>query len=303
MIIPYKIGDKVKCSCGCGGDVIIKYYHVQPYNIREFGLKRYIHGHNGDHVRVSRQFWDSMTVKQRKEFGQKKSRKLKERGWVNPQIGKTKENNEGVRRTSEKMKQTKNSKKWKDTIGKQCYKKMSIQQKQMVKDGTFIRQGVTTIGSNHSTLFKKGKSYDEIYGKERELEERKKRSASHQDISLSEWTHFTGFEPYDDTFTEKRKRNIRKRDNQVCMNCGIHRERLGGTMVVHHVNYDKMCSIEQNCITLCNRCHPLTNHNREYWQELFQNKLAQLYGYEYINGMIVIKLEKGGKNEMPEMWM
>ena len=43
----------------------------------------------------------------------------------------------------------------------------------------------------------------------------------------------------------------RERDNQVCMNCGKHKEKLNSALDVHHVNYDKQLSIKENCISLC----------------------------------------------------
>ena len=33
--------------------------------------------------------------------------------------------------------------------------------------------------------------------------------------------------------------------------------------------------------SLCNRCHGLTNYNREHWKTFFQDLLAEKYSYEY----------------------
>jgi hypothetical protein len=110
------------------------------------------------------------------------------------------------------------------------------------------------------------------------------------------WLGGKSFEPYDMTFNEKFKRSIRKRDNQVCMNCGKHREKLNRALGVHHIDFNKLNSIEQNCISLCDSCHMKTNVNREYWTKLFQEKLFKLYGYLYSDkGEIIIDLNAEAK--------
>lgn len=106
------------------------------------------------------------------------------------------------------------------------------------------------------------------------------------------WNEGSSFEPYGIEFNIKLKNLIRKRDNQVCINCGIHRERLNRTLDVHHINYDKKCNLPQNLISLCHKCHSLTNFNREYWIKLFQKKLSKLYNYQYSeDGKIVLNLK------------
>ena len=129
-------------------------------------------------------------------------------------------------------------------------------------------------------------------GKIQTLEHRKKHSATHQGIKLEDWKSFKSFEPYNGDFNIHFKNQIRKRDNQVCMNCGIHREKLNQSLEVHHINYDKQCSIEQNGLSLCKICHGMTNFNRSYWTQLFQEKLSKLYGYKYQDGKIILNLDK-----------
>ncbi len=65
------------------------------------------------------------------------------------------------------------------------------------------------------------------------------------------------------------------------MLCGIHREKLSRTLDVHHINYDKLMSIPQNCISLCKLCHMKTNGNREEYTKFFQSLLSKRYNYQY----------------------
>jgi hypothetical protein len=123
------------------------------------------------------------------------------------------------------------------------------------------------------------------------LEERKKMSATRQNISLEDWEKFISREPYDQNWDNKFRNKIRKRDNQVCMNCGIHREKLKRALCVHHIDYNKELTIPENCISLCITCHILTNLNREYWKNLLQKKLSKSYHYEYDNkGNVVLNV-------------
>lgn len=102
------------------------------------------------------------------------------------------------------------------------------------------------------------------------------------------WNNGASLNEYGSEFSRGFRNEIRKRDNQICMNCGVHREKLNYSLSVHHINYDKKLNIKENCISLCKRCHSITNFNREYWITLFQNKLTKLYNYYYSNKKEVI---------------
>ena len=104
------------------------------------------------------------------------------------------------------------------------------------------------------------------------------------------WKGGLSFEPYTKDFNNKFKRAIRKRDNQICMLCGVHREKLNRALNVHHINYDKSLSIPQNCISLCLNCHMKTNHNRKHFVKFLQSLLEEKYGYKYENDLIVYDL-------------
>jgi len=97
-------------------------------------------------------------------------------------------------------------------------------------------------------------------------------------------------DPYTLDFNTKFKNKIRKRDEQLCQLCGIHREKIKYSFHIHHINYDKKLSLPQNCITLCNNCHGLTNKNRKFWIDFFQKLLSKKHSYLYDGHKIVIDL-------------
>ena len=74
------------------------------------------------------------------------------------------------------------------------------------------------------------------------------------------------------------------------MLCGIHREKLKRALNVHHINYDKLLNIPQNCISLCDNCHKKTNFNRNSWTKFFQELLSNRYCYNYSKENIVIDI-------------
>ena len=104
------------------------------------------------------------------------------------------------------------------------------------------------------------------------------------------WNGGTSYEPHDINFNMKFKNLIRKRDNQVCMVCGSHREKLKNALSIHHINYDKLLSIPQNCVSLCISCHVKTNKNRKQWISFFHSLLNERYGYKYNNQEIVLEV-------------
>ena len=138
------------------------------------------------------------------------------------------------------------------------------------------------------SLIKKGLKSN-MKGKKQKLETRKKMSAIKQDINVKDWKGFSR-EPYDQKWNNKFKRAIRKRDNQICMLCEIHREKLNRALHIHHINYNKKLTIPQNCICLCHGCHSKTNTNRKFWVTFFQSLLKDRYNYNYKEDNILIRI-------------
>lgn len=109
------------------------------------------------------------------------------------------------------------------------------------------------------------------------------------------WQGGKSFEAYGIEFNNKFKQAIRKRDNQICMLCQIHREKLNRALDVHHIDYNKLLSVPQNCISLCNSCHMKTNFNRKHWIKFLQDLLSEKYNYQYSESKeIIFKLNQNG---------
>ncbi len=101
-----------------------------------------------------------------------------------------------------------------------------------------------------------------------------------------EFSHFwqggISFLPYTKDFSNKLKESIRKRDNYECQNCGMTEEEhlvvLGRVLTVHHIDYDKQNCSKDNLITTCLSCNARANFNRDYWIEVYQEKIGDIYG-------------------------
>jgi len=90
------------------------------------------------------------------------------------------------------------------------------------------------------------------------------------------WQNGKSFEPYSLDFNDELKAEIRKRDNYICQNCNMTEEEhlivYGDVLYIHHINYNKKDSDEDNLITLCNSCNARANFNRDYWKNYYSSK-------------------------------
>jgi len=87
------------------------------------------------------------------------------------------------------------------------------------------------------------------------------------------------------------KKRIRQRDNFICLLCGLHQEKNGNSLDVHHIDYDQSNNLIQNMISLCHICHAKTNKSkREFWTQHFHLILNDKYGYKYLDNKILIEL-------------
>jgi len=129
---------------------------------------------------------------------------------------------------------------------------------------------------------KKGRSGSEnaFYGRKHSFESKAKISENHRNCvgknnpmfgqgekisgeKNGSWKGGITNNPYDDRFTEELKTKVRVRDKFTCAICKKH------GYCVHHIDYNKQNSSEENLITLCISDHMKTNFNRESWIEFF----------------------------------
>jgi len=99
------------------------------------------------------------------------------------------------------------------------------------------------------------------------------------------------FEPYTLDFNKRFKENIKERDFHCCQLCNIGEEDLlllKRYLVIHHIDYNKLLSIPQNCITLCDKCNAIANFNRNQWTEFFQSLLKERHNYQYTTEQKII---------------
>lgn len=106
------------------------------------------------------------------------------------------------------------------------------------------------------------------------------------------WKGGLSFVPYTWDFNKKFKEKIRERDNYICQLCGLFEndciKLYQRRLTIHHIDYDKKNSFPQNCVSLCVRCHSITNFNRIHWKTFFQSLLKEKYGYEYTKNQNII---------------
>lgn len=88
------------------------------------------------------------------------------------------------------------------------------------------------------------------------------------------WIGGASFEPYGIEFNNKLRKQIRKRDNFICRECGYTEKQIGRKLDIHHINYNKLDNRPENLISLCRSCHIQTNFKREDWIKYFQNMEA-----------------------------
>lgn len=200
----------------------------------------------------------------------------------------------GIKLSNKQIEEMSNRAKGKCVNNKEHYKMMS---KLMSGDNNpskrkEVREKISKSKKGKPNLFNRGKNFEELYGKEKANIIKEKISKGHMGEKSHCWLGGKSFEKYTKEFNKQFKRAIRKRDNQICMLCGIHREKLKRALSIHHINYDKKLSIPKNCISLCDNCHAKTNYNRKHLIKFFQDLLSERYGYEYDNETILINLDK-----------
>ena len=141
-------------------------------------------------------------------------------------------------------------------------------------------------GNKYSLGYKHTKEHNRKLSESNKYKIFSKETRSKLSLALKDnknsWKGGISFEPYGLAWTEQLKESIRQRDNNVCQVCNKHQSQLKIKLNIHHIDYIKTNIFTFNLISLCNRCHTITNANRNHWTTFFRNYLSEKYGYKYI---------------------
>lgn len=88
------------------------------------------------------------------------------------------------------------------------------------------------------------------------------------------WKGGVKFGEYGVVFNNSLKEQIRRRDNYECKICNKKQIDCKKDFPIHHIDYNKKNSSFDNLITLCNKCHGLTNFNRDKWIVFLKNSTS-----------------------------
>jgi hypothetical protein len=99
-----------------------------------------------------------------------------------------------------------------------------------------------------------GKTYEEIYGPEKAKIIKDKKSG----INSRWYINGHGKGEYPLEFNETLKKKILRRDKFTCQECKKHRINLKRNLDIHHIDFDKKNNNEKNLISLCRKCHLIT---------------------------------------------
>lgn len=90
------------------------------------------------------------------------------------------------------------------------------------------------------------------------------------------------------------RKNIKKRDNYTCQECG----QTEGKIDCHHIDYNNLNNQQSNLITLCASCHMKTNHDRDFWQKRYTQIMldksidcphyVRIESIEELNGQFIV---------------
>jgi mannose-6-phosphate isomerase-like protein (cupin superfamily) len=69
---------------------------------------------------------------------------------------------------------------------------------------------------------------------------------------------------YPREFNGNLKNKIKERDGKCCQLCGSEYK-----LEIHHIDYNKSNNTDDNLITVCKKCHNITNFNRHFWIQVF----------------------------------
>jgi len=95
------------------------------------------------------------------------------------------------------------------------------------------------------------------------------------------WRGGISYLPYSPEFNNELKKQIKKRDNYACIECGkketdcIDRNGKCYGLQIHHIDYNKQNNNIINLVTLCNICHSKTNFKRKEWTKYYKELVGE----------------------------
>lgn len=266
---------KFLCECGCGQEVRIGIYG--KYN-------RFIAGHNLKKISRCKILTDehkrkiSLKHKGKRISEEQKndiSKKLKEL-WQD--------------RKYRKMMINSSKKYWNKKSSKKRMSKATIKRFMKEEEREIISETLKKYFKDNPEKILKGVNHP-FYGKKLSnehkaailkaistpctLNKKIKISCWHQGILKEQWKEFLTNNEYCDAWNDKEyKEDILYRDNYECQNPDCY----GNYKILnrHHIDYDKKNCKPDNLITLCNGCNSRANYNRDYWKELYKNKIKEV---------------------------
>lgn len=91
------------------------------------------------------------------------------------------------------------------------------------------------------------------------------------------WIDGRSYKKYPIKFNDKLRNIIRKRDNYICQNCGMTKQKhfkiYERNLHIHHIDYNRNNCRYNNLITLCFGCNIRANTNRKYWKIFYSEKI------------------------------
>ena len=145
------------------------------------------------------------------------------------------------------------------------------------------------------------KSHSLVYNEKKIKETRKKQQETYIkqhgekwrkvfDVGLSVTQYKNG---YDKLWSKDLREKIKKKDNYTCQLCN---KEVKKGLIVHHIDYDKKNSVEENLICLCRKCHTKVHI---YKIKRIADDITLLSGWiVYLNDIVKQKyLERGKVNE------
>jgi|WetSurMetagenome_2_1015567.scaffolds.fasta_scaffold58183_4 hypothetical protein len=125
----------------------------------------------------------------------------------------------------------------------------------------------------------KGKSLEEIYGKEKAKEIKEKFRKKMTGKNNPQYKHGKSKEPYPLEWNNWLREQVRRRDNK-CEICGISRKKYNvlynRDLIVHHIDRDKSNLDFFNLVSICLFCHGKIQHFQEDLIDFFHAKLLGL---------------------------